>query len=149
MSDNQGNASLVQLLAAWTSGKEKTPEEIRQAFETLEVCGGANLFLTRKEADKIQESGAKFDGDPHHTIPAEGRGCVRLRCKGQIMTKTISEEIPGSEQKYTRTVKYGLCSRCSGWELAIRKRLRDEATKAEQEAKTGTRRRGFREDAAQ
>lgn len=149
MSGERGNAKLGGLLSDWEAGATKTAEEIAQAFETLDVCGGALLYLTRAEAKKIEESGAGFDTDPYRSIPEDGRGNVRVRCRARVSVKTFSEEIPESDQRRTRTVRYGLCDRCGGWEYAIRKRLRDAAKEAEQAAKTGPRRRGFREEAAE
>ena len=147
MSDKPVNASMAKLMAAWTEGAGKSPEEISKAFEPLEVCGGALLYLNRAEAERIEQSGAGFDRDPVTVIPPDGRASVRVRCSRPIMVKRVAEDIPGSDQKWVRIVKYGLCERCSGWEMAIRKRLRDEAKKAEEQAKTGTRKRGFREEA--
>lgn len=149
MSDNQGSVKLGRLLEAWDAGATKTAEEIGRAFEMLDVCGGAYLYITREAAEVMEKNGIQFDSDWGQTIPLEGRGGIRVRCRGSLMTKVISEEIPGSEQRHSRTVKYGLCPRCSGWELAVRKKMRQDAKLAEQAAKSGPRKRGFREDAAE
>lgn len=153
MSDRPAHASLGRLLAAWEAGAQKSAEETQRAFEMLDVCGGAYLFLTREAADAMVKMGAKFDTDPYKTIPVSGRGSVRVRCGQPIDTKVISEDLPGTDgsngQTWRRTVKYGLCSRCAGWELAIRISMRKASKEAESQAKTGYRKRGFREDAAE
>ncbi len=153
MSGKPGNVAMGNLLAAWNSGKQKTTEEIGKAFETLDVCGGAYLFLTRQQAGTLEAGGLHFDADPHRTIPIEGRGPVRVRCRQPIAIKVILDEMDpgdGSPPKVRRgEMKLGLCDRCETLETGVRKRARVAAKEAAQKASTGTRKRGFREDAAE
>ena len=149
MSGRPGNVNLGRLLVAWEAGASKSPEEVAQAFEALSMCGGASLFMTRAEAAAGEKGGIRFDGDPERLIPADGRGHVRVRCRDRVMTKALSEPVPDSDAVRRRVVTYGLCSRCAGYELAIRTRLRRAAEEAEQNARLGGRKRGFREEAAE
>lgn len=48
-------------------------------------CGGASLFLSRKEA--LERSTLHFDADPRQVLPETGRGSIRLRCNGSVSRK--------------------------------------------------------------
>lgn len=145
MSDNKVPSTLTNLLAGWKVPEQKTPEEVAQAFEPLDVCGGAYLRLNAAEAQEHERRGVGFDTDPLKTLPSEGRGEIRVRCRSPILAKVVSEDIPGTEkERWRRMVKYGLCSRCEGLEIEMRQRLRKEAEAA---AKPQPRKKGFQEDA--
>lgn len=97
------------------------------------------------------ERNVPFVEDPLRVIPDEGRGQIRVRCGRELMTKVVSEDITDEDtgevrERVRQSVTYGLCQRCSGWEMAIRQRLRREAEEAAKGVPS-TRRKGFREAA--
>lgn len=147
MSDSKVPSALTNLLAHWKAPEQKTPGEIAQAFEPLDVCGGAFLRVSRAEAELHERDGVGFDTDPHKTLPTDGRGEIRVRCRSPILAKVVSEEIPGTEkERWKRMVKFGLCARCEGLEIGMRQKLRKEADDAAK-AQRGPRKKGFQEGA--
>lgn len=104
------------ILEAWQAGSEAGAAGFR--LPRPDHCGGAYLFMTRKEAMKADAGGVKFETDPEQ-LPEEGRHGIRVRCKGEIAIGKNG-------------TRYGLCNRCSGYEMGIRKRMREQAAKAKE-----------------
>ncbi len=116
-------------------------------------CGGALLYVTKKQAIAMAASGRyRWVQDPAR-MPDEGRHSWRIACRGEIMrVQRRAELAPDAtdEQRAaapTYTVTYGLCAACNGMELAMRKHLAKEAKDAEEAAKGLGRKRGYRKAA--
>src|SRR5690606_10374906 len=117
-------------------------------------CGGGLLYVTREQAQRMAEKGFRWQIDPDR-MPAEGRHSWRVACGGEVMSVVRTADLPSSATPEDRArapkyrVTYGLCSRCNGYELAIRKKLREEQQQAAEAARgQGGRRRAFREEAS-
>lgn len=119
-------------------------------------CGGALLYVTRKQAVAMAESGRyRWVSNPER-IPEEGRHSWRIACRNDVQELVRTAEAPPDatpEQKAALPrfrVKYGLCVACSGLEIGMRKHLAKEKKQAEEQAQAPAgRRRGFRENAAE
>jgi hypothetical protein len=119
-------------------------------------CGGALLFVTRDQAVGMARSGKyRWVLDPER-IPEEGAHSWRIACRNDVLIRVRTADLPPDateEQKANApkyVVKHGLCSACSGMEIAMRKYLQNEQKKAEEQSRPGGgRRRSFKEEAAE
>lgn len=124
-----------------------------EPFRENTECGGALLYVTRKQAIGMAAAGrVRWVQDPER-IPEEGRHSWRVWCQGEILQVARTAELPpdatpeqrASAPKYV--VNYGLCGNCCAAERGVRAHLRKEAAKAADEAKNGRRGRKFAEEA--
>ena len=115
------------------------------------TCGGALLYVTRETAIQLAERGLRWERDPRH-MPREGRHPWRVACSDEVLTVARTADLPDDATPEQRAsapkyhVTYGLCTRCCGHELRMRRRLRELAEQQAEESKYGRGgRRGFRE----
>jgi hypothetical protein len=118
------NQVMGKLLKAWAEGDG-------QSLARPDHCGGALLFVCRDEAEAMVKGGVRFT-TPTENLPGSMRDHIRVECRDFVRVK--------------KGVTYGLCDRCCGFEIAIRKRLAEFAKKAaEKKPKGGSRRGSFDE----
>ena len=107
MSDDIPVRIVGKLLQAWEAGASAPPGSLGRQMH----CGGALLSVTRDEAHAMLQGGVSFEPHPRQ-LPAEGRESIRVRCSDDVVTKN--------------GYAYALCSRCAGYEMAMRHRRKQE-----------------------